>query len=83
MSMIAEKDFGTPASPSTHMVNLEIDGFQVIAPAGTSVMRRRPVSELISLSYARPTALSHSALAAYVWWKSRAVAGCPLPAPHP
>ncbi len=39
MSMIAEKDFGTPASPSTHMVNLEIDGFQVIAPAGTSVMR--------------------------------------------
>jgi formate dehydrogenase major subunit len=39
MSMTPEKDFGTPASPSTQMVNLEIDGFQVIAPAGTSVMR--------------------------------------------
>jgi formate dehydrogenase major subunit len=39
MSMITEKDFGTPASPSTQLVNLEIDGFQVIAPAGTSVMR--------------------------------------------
>jgi formate dehydrogenase major subunit len=39
MSMTPEKDFGTPASPATQMVNLEIDGFQVIAPAGTSVMR--------------------------------------------
>jgi formate dehydrogenase major subunit len=39
MSMNKEKDFGTPAIPSTQMVNLEIDGFQVIAPAGTSVMR--------------------------------------------
>jgi formate dehydrogenase major subunit len=39
MSMTPEKDFGTPASPSTLLVNLEIDGFQVIAPAGTSVMR--------------------------------------------
>jgi formate dehydrogenase major subunit len=39
MSMNKEQDFGTPASPSAQMVNLEIDGFQVIAPAGTSVMR--------------------------------------------
>jgi formate dehydrogenase major subunit len=39
MSMTPEKDFGTPASPATQMVNLEIDGFQVIAPTGTSVMR--------------------------------------------
>jgi formate dehydrogenase major subunit len=39
MSMIPEQDFGTPASPSKQLVNLEIDGFQVIAPAGTSVMR--------------------------------------------
>jgi formate dehydrogenase major subunit len=39
MSMTPEKDFGTPASPSKQLVNLEIDGFQVIAPAGTSVMR--------------------------------------------
>ena len=39
MSMISEKDFGTPESPAKHLVNLEIDGFQVTAPAGTSVMR--------------------------------------------
>lgn len=39
MSMNKEQDVGTPASPSTQMVNLEIDGFQVIAPTGTSVMR--------------------------------------------
>ena len=39
MSMNKEKDFGTPASPSTQTVSLEIDGFQVIAPVGTSVMR--------------------------------------------
>lgn len=39
MSMISEKDFGTPESPAKQLVNLEIDGFQVTAPTGTSVMR--------------------------------------------
>ncbi|MGR8979141.1 MAG: formate dehydrogenase subunit alpha [Gammaproteobacteria bacterium] len=39
MSMNKEKDFGTPASQSTQLVTLEIDGFEVKAPAGTSVMR--------------------------------------------
>jgi formate dehydrogenase major subunit len=39
MSMNKEKDFGTPAATSENMVTLEIDGFQVTAPAGTSVMR--------------------------------------------
>lgn len=39
MSINKEKDFGTPASPSKNLVTLEIDGFQVTAPAGTSVMR--------------------------------------------
>lgn len=39
MSINKEKDFGTPASASENMVTLEIDGFQVTAPAGTSVMR--------------------------------------------
>lgn len=34
-----EKDLGTPASSATQTVNLEIDGFKVTAPAGTSVMR--------------------------------------------
>ena len=39
MSLNKEKDFGTPASDSTEMVNLEIDGFKVTVSAGTSVMR--------------------------------------------
>lgn len=39
MSMNKEKDFGTPASSSSQLVNLEIDGFQVTASAGTSIMR--------------------------------------------
>jgi formate dehydrogenase major subunit len=39
MSIDKEKDFGTPASASTELVNLEIDGFKVTVPAGTSVMR--------------------------------------------
>ncbi len=39
MSMNKEKDFGTPARASDNMVTLEIDGFQVTAPVGTSVMR--------------------------------------------
>ena len=39
MSLNKEKDFGTPASQSPQLVTLEIDGFEVVAPAGTSVMR--------------------------------------------
>jgi formate dehydrogenase major subunit len=39
MSLDKEKDYGTPARQSEQLVNLEIDGFQVTAPAGTSVMR--------------------------------------------
>jgi formate dehydrogenase major subunit len=39
MSIDKEKDFGTPAKTSEQLVNLEIDGFQVTAPAGTSVLR--------------------------------------------
>jgi formate dehydrogenase major subunit len=39
MSINKENDFGTPASASNNLVTLEIDGFKVTAPAGTSVMR--------------------------------------------
>ena len=39
MSINKEQDFGTPASTSSQLVNLEIDGFQVTVPAGTSIMR--------------------------------------------
>jgi formate dehydrogenase major subunit len=39
MSMNKEKDLGTPASASENLVTLEIDGFTVTAPVGTSVMR--------------------------------------------
>ena len=39
MSINKEKDFGTPVSTSENLVTLEIDGFKVTAPVGTSVMR--------------------------------------------
>lgn len=39
MSMTKDKDYGTPARTSVQHVHLEIDGFQVTVPAGTSVMR--------------------------------------------
>lgn len=39
MSLIHEKDFGTPPSASCQTVSLTIDGVRVTAPAGTSIMR--------------------------------------------
>ena len=39
MSLIHETDYGTPPSPATQLVTLEIDGMAVTVPAGTSVMR--------------------------------------------
>jgi formate dehydrogenase major subunit len=38
MTLIKEIDYGTPASLSTEMVTLEIDGAMVTVPAGTSIM---------------------------------------------
>ena len=39
MSLVHETDFGTPASTSTRMVTLTIDGQTVTVPEGTSIMR--------------------------------------------
>ena len=39
MSLIHEKDFGTPPSASGQTVSLTIDGVRVTAAAGTSIMR--------------------------------------------
>ncbi len=39
MTYQPQADFGTPASKSTEMVTLTIDGREVTVPAGTSVMR--------------------------------------------
>ncbi|MDZ4864288.1 MAG: formate dehydrogenase subunit alpha [Gemmatimonadota bacterium] len=39
MQLAADLDYGTPASTSTTMVTLTIDGIAVTVPAGTSVMR--------------------------------------------
>ena len=35
----SDRDMGTPASKSTTMVTLTIDGFEVTVPEGTSIMR--------------------------------------------
>nr|MCS5586861.1 2Fe-2S iron-sulfur cluster-binding protein [Porticoccaceae bacterium] len=34
-----QDDFGTPVSPSSRMVRLNIDGVEVTVPEGTSIMR--------------------------------------------
>ncbi|MGH6979622.1 MAG: 2Fe-2S iron-sulfur cluster-binding protein, partial [Stellaceae bacterium] len=39
MSLVQEPDYGTPASKATKTVTLTIDGQQVTAPEGTSIMR--------------------------------------------
>ena len=39
MPLIQEADYGTPASTSAGQVTVKIDGFEVIVPEGTSVMR--------------------------------------------
>ena len=39
MFAIDYKDLGTPASPSTTQVTVEVDGTPVTVPEGTSVMR--------------------------------------------
>ncbi|WP_444633594.1 formate dehydrogenase subunit alpha [Cupriavidus oxalaticus] len=39
-------DFGTPASESTELVTLEVDGVSVTVPAGTSVMRAAMEAEV-------------------------------------
>ncbi|MDB5908291.1 MAG: formate dehydrogenase subunit alpha [Massilia sp.] len=39
LETIISRDFGTPISLATEFVTLEIDGYQVSVPAGTSVMR--------------------------------------------
>ncbi|MCC6714391.1 MAG: (2Fe-2S)-binding protein, partial [Gammaproteobacteria bacterium] len=39
MQSISDKDLGTPPSESTKQVTLDIDGFRVTVPEGTTVMR--------------------------------------------
>ncbi len=39
MALVHETDYGTPASKSTAMVELTIDGSKVCVPEGTSIMR--------------------------------------------
>ncbi|MBN2700083.1 MAG: formate dehydrogenase subunit alpha [Methylothermaceae bacterium] len=39
MSLMRDKDYGTPAKSAEKQVTLEIDGFQVTVPEGTSIMR--------------------------------------------
>ncbi len=39
MSLLKEPDYGTPASPLTDTVKVEIDGIPLTVPAGTTVMR--------------------------------------------
>jgi len=46
MQSIAENDLGTPPSPSTVQVTLQIDGCEITVPAGTSLMRAAALADL-------------------------------------
>lgn len=46
MSLIEEKDYGTPASKSEKTVTLTIDGKSVTVPEGTSIMRAAAEAEI-------------------------------------
>src|SRR5882724_4121275 len=46
MQSIAENDLGTPPSPSTVQVTLQIDGCEISVPAGTSLMRAAALADL-------------------------------------
>jgi formate dehydrogenase major subunit len=39
MQSISDKDYGTPKSPGQALVNVEIDGFRVAVPEGTTILR--------------------------------------------
>jgi formate dehydrogenase major subunit len=39
LAILKEKDFGTPVARSDRLVEIEIDGFAVTVPEGTSIMR--------------------------------------------
>ena len=43
---LADKDFGTPAVDAVDMVNLEINGIEIKAVAGTSIMRAAASSDI-------------------------------------
>ena len=39
MTLIREHDFGTPAKPGPATVTVQVDGYEVTVPEGTSIMR--------------------------------------------
>ena len=83
MPLIKEIDYGTPERESEAAVTLEIDGQTVSVPAGTSIMRAA-----METGAQDPQALRHrqssrpSAPAGSAWWRSRAGAARPPPAPR-
>lgn len=46
LTAIADKDYGTPASPSEQLISLEIDGYEITVPEGTSVMRAAALADI-------------------------------------
>ena len=56
---LADKDFGTPAVDSDENVTLEINGIEITAATGTSIMRAAASSDI---QLHPPSALSGGAL---------------------
>ena len=46
LNAIPDKDYGTPASQSEQMISLDIDGYEITVPQGTSVMRAAALADI-------------------------------------
>ena len=77
MTLIKEIDYGTPAR-SGALVSLEIDGTPVTVPAGTSLMRAAMES---GVKIPKLCATDNLDAFASAWWRSKAGAAHPPPAP--
>jgi len=82
MFLKQERDHGTPARTSDQTVQLEIDGYSVSVPKGTSLMRAAVEAGIQAPNFAPPTAWSRLAHAVCVWWKSRVAKAFLLLAPR-
>ncbi len=75
-------DFGTPASESTEMVSLEIDGVSVTVPAGTSVMRAAMEAEVSVPKLCATDSLKSFGSCRLCWWRSKGAAAIRPRAPR-
>jgi len=82
-----DHDYGTPASASTQLVSVDIDGRACQVPAGSSILRAAAeagigVPKLCATESLEPFGSRDSDPADCVWWKSTACGAIRPPAPR-